>query len=43
MWKSLLRLLVIDRLAVSNLFITRGEVIHIIHGDNLPFFLSTFY
>lgn len=32
----------IYKFAVSKVFITRGEVIHTIHGDNLPSYLSTF-
>lgn len=42
-WISRLRRCCSSQFAVGNLFITIGEVIHSIHGDKLPYVLSTMY
>ena len=42
-WISRLRRCCSSQFAVGNLFITIGEVIHSIHGDKLPYRLSTIH
>ena len=42
-WISMRSVLERSQFAVGNLFITIGEVIHSIHGDKLPYRLSTIH